>query len=173
MTQDTAWIGDVRQCWAGLKAEIEEKYAELWRTPELPNMEHRSSALLCDWLEAHGFDVERGAHDIATDAPSVIERNDVDAVLIASPDRTHADLALAALAARKPALCEKPLAATPEDCLRVVRAEEKTGSQLIQVGFMRRFDPAYVRMRSALMTGRLGDPLMMHNFQLSNLPMVN
>ena len=66
MTDDTTWIGDVRQCWAGLSAEIEEKYAELWRTPELPNMEHRSSALLCDWLEAHGFDVERGAHDIAT-----------------------------------------------------------------------------------------------------------
>ncbi len=58
--------GAVRQCWAGLRDEIETHYAALWNTPELPNMEYRSSALLCDWLESHGFVVERKACGIET-----------------------------------------------------------------------------------------------------------
>ncbi len=60
------WPGHVRQCWAALRGEIETKYAALWKTPELPNMEYLSSALLCDWLEDHGFAVERGACGIET-----------------------------------------------------------------------------------------------------------
>lgn len=58
--------GAVRQSWAGLREEIEAHYAALWQTPELPNMEYRSAALLCDWLESHGFTVERKTCGIET-----------------------------------------------------------------------------------------------------------
>lgn len=66
MNNENAWIDHVRRCWAELRPEIEQNFGLLWDHPELPNMEHGSSALLCDWLEHHGFAVERGAHDIPT-----------------------------------------------------------------------------------------------------------
>src|SRR5581483_11579271 len=86
------------------------------------------------------------------------------AVLIASPDATHGPLTCEAIAAGKPVLCEKPLAPTSRECLDVVAAEQRAGWRLVQVGFMRRFDPAYVEMKSVLLSGKLGRPLMLHCF---------
>jgi myo-inositol 2-dehydrogenase/D-chiro-inositol 1-dehydrogenase len=86
----------------------------------------------------------------------------VEAILIASPDPTHEELVLACLAAGKPVLCEKPLAPDIEGCLRIVAAETAMGRRLVQVGFMRRFDPGYGAMQSALRAGQIGAPLLMH-----------
>lgn len=86
----------------------------------------------------------------------------VDAVLVASPDSTHKDLTLACIAAGKPVLCEKPLAQSAAECAQVIAAETKLGKRLVQVGYMRRFDPACVEMKAELVSGRLGNALMMH-----------
>lgn len=107
---------------------------------------------------------ECGAVDTATDPAATIARSDVDAVLIASPDQTHALLSIAAIEAGKPVLCEKPLAPTTEDCLKVIAAEVSSGRQMVQIGFMRRFDPSYTEMKAALVEGLLGRAMMMHNF---------
>src|SRR5207249_3640154 len=64
----------------------------------------------------------------------------------------------------KPVLCEKPLSQESKECLDVIAAETKTGKRLVQIGFMRRFDSAYVEMKAALQSGQIGAPLMMHNF---------
>ena len=56
---------------------------------------------------------------------------------------------LACIAAGKPVLCEKPLATTAEASLHVVDAEAAAGRRLVQVGFMRRFDPGYGRQARA------------------------
>jgi myo-inositol 2-dehydrogenase/D-chiro-inositol 1-dehydrogenase len=98
----------------------------------------------------------------ADSAEGVIEADDVDAVLVAAPDPLHEELALACLAAAKPTLCEKPLATSVEGSRRVVEAEVATGRRLIQVGFMRRFDPAYAELRAALLGGEVGDVRVMH-----------
>ncbi|WP_138472036.1 Gfo/Idh/MocA family oxidoreductase [Poseidonocella sp. HB161398] len=108
--------------------------------------------------EAHG------AADMATDPEAVIARKDVDAVLIASPDETHAPLSLACIAAGKPVLCEKPLSSSPAACVEVMEAEMAAGRRLVQLGFMRRFDPSYAEMRAARGPGGIGRALMMHNF---------
>lgn len=105
-----------------------------------------------------------GAADIATDSASVIARGDVDAVLVASPDRTHAPLSLACIAAGKPVMCEKPLSQSPAECRQVIAAEAAAGRRFVQLGYMRRFDQSYVEMRAALQDGSLGRALMMHNF---------
>ncbi|HET7412435.1 MAG TPA: Gfo/Idh/MocA family oxidoreductase [Pararhizobium sp.] len=103
-----------------------------------------------------------GACRTFADPIELIRATDVDAVLIASPDETHKPLVLACLEAEKPVLCEKPLARTPADCLEVVAREVELGRRLVQVGFMRRFDPGYVEMRRTVEEGTLGTPLMMH-----------
>ncbi|WP_367325577.1 Gfo/Idh/MocA family oxidoreductase [Streptomyces sp. HUAS ZL42] len=95
------------------------------------------------------------------DPYAVISDPEVDAVVIASHDSTHADLSVAAVRAEKPMLCEKPLAPTLDECVRVVRAERQAGAGLISLGFMRRFDPAYVELKEALAAGVCGAPLLL------------
>jgi hypothetical protein len=65
---------------------------------------------------------------------SLIESDQVEAVIVASPDATHAELTLACLASGKPVLCEKPLASSAAEALRVVDAEVGLNRWLIQVG---------------------------------------
>ncbi len=101
-----------------------------------------------------------GGARTCADGQALIRDPEVDAVVIASPDPTHAELALACLAAGKPVLCEKPLATSLADAERVVRAEAELGRRLIQLGFMRVYDPAHRALQAALTEGRLGRPLL-------------
>lgn len=94
------------------------------------------------------------------DPRKLIQADEVDAVLIASPDETHVALTLACLEAGKPTLCEKPLATTVEDAERVLQAEVALGRKLISVGFMRRFDPQHVAVKNIAGSGEIGAPLL-------------
>ncbi|MBX7431804.1 Gfo/Idh/MocA family oxidoreductase [Mycobacterium sp. Y57] len=87
---------------------------------------------------------------------------DVDAVVLATPGSTHEKQLLACLENRKPVLCEKPLTTDVETSLEIVRREAELGVKLIQVGFMRRFDPEYAQLKALLDGGELGAPLVMH-----------
>ncbi len=115
----------------------------------------------------HDFDTDRAAALAAevgaTPAGSAAELIDaVDAVVIASPDPTHEELVLACLAADLPVLCEKPLAVDVAGAERVLAAERDRGRELVQVGFMRRYDPAFVALRDAVLGGRVGTPRIVH-----------
>lgn len=99
---------------------------------------------------------------LSPDALTLIADPEVDAVVIASNDATHAELAVAAVRAGKPTLCEKPLAPTLPEALAVVQVVEQEGPGLLSVGFMRRFDPGCVELRAALAGGAIGAPLMVH-----------
>jgi myo-inositol 2-dehydrogenase/D-chiro-inositol 1-dehydrogenase len=107
-----------------------------------------------------------GGATVAPDAAALIADRAVDAVVIASHDSTHAELAQAAVEAGKPVLCEKPLAPTVAACEAVLRAEARAtgsaGPPLISVGFMRRFDPAYVELKAAVDAAAHGAPLLLH-----------
>lgn len=103
-----------------------------------------------------------GAKRVIADPHDLIKDPKVNAILIASPDATHAEYALACIKAGKPVLCEKPLAPIAAEGLKVVEAELSAGRRLVQVGFMRRFDPAYTEMRAALDTGLYGEALALH-----------
>ena len=100
---------------------------------------------------------------VFADPMALIASDKVEAVVIASPDATHAGLALACLSAGKPALCEKPLATSAVEALRVVDAEVALGRRLLQIGYMRRFDPAYVEMKRGADEGGIGSPVLLHN----------
>jgi myo-inositol 2-dehydrogenase/D-chiro-inositol 1-dehydrogenase len=93
---------------------------------------------------------------VASSADRLIASDEVDAVLVAAPDPLHEELAMACLAAGKSTLLEKPIGATAAGSRRVVDAEVSCGRRLIQLGFMRRFDPAYVALRQAVLGGSVG-----------------
>jgi myo-inositol 2-dehydrogenase / D-chiro-inositol 1-dehydrogenase len=108
------------------------------------------------------FASEAGADRVHADGLDLIRDPDVDAVIVAAPAAIHEALVLACLDAGKPVLCEKPLAATVDACRRVVGAEAALGRRLVQVGFMRRFDPGYATMARRLAAGDVGPPLLAH-----------
>ncbi|TCU30489.1 myo-inositol 2-dehydrogenase/D-chiro-inositol 1-dehydrogenase [Rhizobium azibense] len=129
-------------------------------------MQGATLQLVCDMDEARARDVANlyGAVDVVSDPQAAINRDDVDAVIVASPDFTHAPLSLACIAARKKILCEKPLSQSSDECLKVIKAEMAAGAKFVQIGFMRRYDQSYVEMQRALKSGATGRALMMHNF---------
>jgi myo-inositol 2-dehydrogenase / D-chiro-inositol 1-dehydrogenase len=94
---------------------------------------------------------------------AVIDDSAVDAVVVASWGPTHEDYVLGAIAAGKPVFCEKPLATTRKACVRIIEAEVAHGSRLVQVGFMRRYDPAYGALKAVLDSGKIGTPLLFHS----------
>jgi len=98
---------------------------------------------------------EYGVPALAT-AEAAFSEPDVDAVLIATATETHADYIEKAVAAGKPALCEKPIdlsLARVEAC----RARIGDGAARVQLGFNRRFDPGHRAAREALAAGEIGD----------------
>lgn len=110
---------------------------------------------------ARAIAAETGA-GVADDAHAIVRDPAIDAVVVASPDATHRDLTLACLAARKPVLCEKPLAPTAAEARTVIETEIAIGRRLVTTGYMRRFDPAYVEMKTRAADGAFGAPLMFH-----------
>lgn len=130
----------------------------------LIRQEARGAALVavCDADVARAKAAASSA-EIFTDPLELIASDNVDAVVVVSPDATHADLAIACIEAGKPVLCEKPLGVSGADALRVVEAEARAGKALVHVGYMRRFDPAYIDMREALESGDLGEAVLLHN----------
>ncbi|WP_405933299.1 Gfo/Idh/MocA family protein [Streptomyces sp. NBC_00827] len=99
---------------------------------------------------------------VHADATAALDAPGVRAVLIASPGPAHEEALLAAFARGLPVLCEKPMVPDSAGALRVVEAEARLGRRLVQVGFMRRYDAEYQRLKSLLNSGRLGRPLMLH-----------
>jgi predicted dehydrogenase len=89
------------------------------------------------------------------DATQMLEAG-LDAVVIATPDAYHADLAVAALQGGLHVLSEKPLSYDVVDISRIAAARDRAG-RIVQVGYMKRFDPAYRMLRDLL--GTVTSPL--------------
>lgn len=89
---------------------------------------------------------------------AMLERKDLDAVLIATPDTFHAQAVEIAARAGKDILCEKPLALSLADAHAALRAVSAAGRRL-QIGFMRRYDPAYRAAMKRVEAGEIGVPV--------------
>ena len=98
----------------------------------------------------------------AVDVETLLGRPDVDGVLITAPARSHTDLVVAAAAAGKHVFCEKPMAVTLADADRAIAAAEQAGI-VLQVGFNRRFAPAFAAARAAIDAGRIGTPQLLRS----------
>ena len=97
--------------------------------------------------------------DVSTTVPGeVVDHPEVEAVLVASPTGTHADLVARVVAAGKPLLCEKPLAPSFDDVSRIVASVIASGITA-QVGFHQRFHPLYRWLAEVVSAGRFGTPM--------------
>lgn len=97
-----------------------------------------------------------GAAKSFSDYRELLADPDVDAVSICTWNNTHAEIAIAALNAGKHVLVEKPLCLTVEEALAIQEAVRKSG-RLLQVGFVRRYDPNAQLLRRFAEQGEFGD----------------
>ncbi|HTS67785.1 MAG TPA: inositol 2-dehydrogenase [Terriglobia bacterium] len=98
---------------------------------------------------------------VAASSEEILSDPRVDAVLICSSTDTHAELIVAAARAGKHIFCEKPIAHDLAKIDAALEAVAKAGVKL-QIGFNRRFDPNFGRVRRAVQSGEIGTPRLMH-----------
>jgi len=96
-----------------------------------------------------------------TDYREIIANPDVQAIIICSSTDTHAEIIIAAAEAGKHIFCEKPIDHSLEKVDAALAAVEKAGVKL-QIGFNRRFDSNFQRVRQAVESGEVGTPHLMH-----------
>ncbi|MHB9131387.1 MAG: Gfo/Idh/MocA family oxidoreductase [Armatimonadota bacterium] len=96
-----------------------------------------------------------GAPVAVRDYQQLLTLPEVDAVVVATPNDTHAEIVVAALEAGKHVLCEKPMATSARDCDRMIAAAERAGKTL-QIAQPYRYSPFYRHMQSLCSGGVLG-----------------
>jgi 2-hydroxy-4-carboxymuconate semialdehyde hemiacetal dehydrogenase len=97
---------------------------------------------------------ERGIGHAATTLEECLERDDVDAVILATPTQMHADQGVMCMEAGKPVLIEIPMADSLADSIRLVEAQKKTGV-LAMAGQVRRFNPSHQWIHNKIVAGEL------------------
>ena len=110
--------------------------------------------------------VEEAARSVATeldipfaetDYRKLLQRKDIDGVVVCSSTDTHAQIVEEAAAAGKHVFCEKPIALEIDRTKQVLTAVEEAGVKL-QVGFNRRFDPSFRKAQQLIESGEIGTP---------------
>lgn len=128
------------------------------------NLSHRVKGAelvaVVDPLEGRAKQVaqELGVPNWSQNPNDVFENPDIDAVAIVTPTTTHAELVKRAAASGKHIFVEKPITQTLQEADEVIEAIRKN-NVFCQVGFMRRFDPAYVEAKKRIEAGDIGKPI--------------
>ncbi len=102
-----------------------------------------------------------GIPQVAADSEEIFRNPAIDAVLICSPTATHAELVMRAARAGKHVFCEKPIDHSLSRIDLALGEVSKAGVKF-QVGFNRRFDANFARVRNAVVGGEIGTPHIMH-----------
>ncbi|MFC3884578.1 inositol 2-dehydrogenase [Bacillus songklensis] len=106
---------------------------------------------LQEWASSKGISVLTDNYkDLLTDP-------EIDAVFICSPTNTHAQIIKEAARAKKHIFCEKPVSFSVEETIEALKVVEEEGVKL-QVGFNRRFDPNFKKVRELVQQGEVGQP---------------
>jgi 2-hydroxy-4-carboxymuconate semialdehyde hemiacetal dehydrogenase len=98
--------------------------------------------------------VERNIGFASTSLEACIARDDVDAVILATPTQMHADQSIACMKAGKPVLIEIPMADSLEDSQRICDVQKETGI-LAMAGQVRRFNPSHQWIHNKIVAGEL------------------
>ena len=94
-----------------------------------------------------------------TDSMKLLQRSDIDAVIVAVPTKFHRDIVVEASNCGKHIFCEKPMGMNVQECLEMIEVSEKNGV-ILQIGFMRRFDKSFRRAKQIVDSGKIGQVVM-------------
>lgn len=106
---------------------------------------------LQDWA------ADRGIMHVTKDSAEIMQDSDIHAIFICSITETHVPLILQAAKAGKHIFCEKPLSMDIHQTKEVIEVVHKAGVKL-QIGFNRRFDHNFMRIREGVQAGKIGEP---------------
>src|SRR5262249_2716093 len=113
---------------------------------------------ICDvWEKARRNGQKTGKlsdDQVYTDYRKMLENKDIDAVVVATPDHTHAPIAIAAMEAGKHVYIQKPMTRTVEEAFKVHEVAKRT-KRVVQVGSQGCSDPKYLKAREIVKSGRL------------------
>jgi predicted dehydrogenase len=119
---------------------------------------------ICDFNEGNIVrtmkEITNGSPIICNDYRDLLNKDDIDAVIISVPNYLHKEVAVSFLEAGKHVFLEKPIAHTLEDCNAILEAANRSGTTL-QIGLVYRYSNVYRRMAKELKQGRLGQVNMM------------
>ena len=99
---------------------------------------------------------ELGIDKYYLDYKDVLKDESIDAVVVVTPTVFHEEIVVAAAAAGKHVLCEKPMAMNEQECKNMIKACDDAKVKL-QIGFMRRFDESFRHAKERIDSGEIGD----------------
>ncbi len=114
------------------------------------------AAVDVDEGRARAFAERFGAETVATDLGAVVDRDDVDAVIVTTANNLHAPLTIQALDAGKHVMVQKPMALTLAEADAMIAAADRSGKQLM-VSFFEFFHPAFKRAKELVDAGTIGE----------------
>src|SRR5690606_19702772 len=124
-------------------------YGQLMAVCDIDNA-HRAAYL--SMLIRSGFNLAPGYKDYR----EVLDRDDIDAVVIATPDHWHVKIAVEAIQAGKDVYCEKPLSLTIDEGRQMIRALDKS-DRVMQVGTQQRSERQFIQAIALVRAGRIGE----------------
>lgn len=112
---------------------------------------------------------ENGSPKAYQDFRDLVNDPELDAVVVTTPTKLHAEVVIAAAEAGKAIFCEKPLSLDLEEAERMDQAVQKAGV-FFQLGFMRRFDRAYAAAKRKIEEGMIGEPVVFKSTSKDQFP---
>lgn len=97
-----------------------------------------------------------GASQSYINYQDLLSNKEIDAVLVVTPTSLHKPVVIDAARSGKAIFCEKPLSLSVEECIEIETVVDETGA-FFQMGFMRRFDSAYIAAKQKIEAGMIGD----------------
>lgn len=135
------------------------KIVRVRHLPETVSNPDAEVSAVCDIVEERAKELAQEFNCKAyIDYRHLVEDNDLDAVIVAATNTTHAEMTIAALNAGKHVLCEKPMATSLRDADRMIEASENSGKQLM-IAHNQRLEPANQKAREIILSGKLGKVL--------------
>jgi predicted dehydrogenase len=138
-------------------------HSQAWRTVnrvfDLPIQVEMVAVAGRDARAVHAMAARHGWWEATTDWRELVARDDIDLIDVCTPGDTHAEISIAALAAGKHVLCEKPLANTVSEAEEMVRVAEQARVAGVRsmCGFNYRRVPAVAHLRDLIAAGSLGE----------------
>lgn len=132
------------------------KIVRVRHLPETMMNPHAEVVAICDVVEARAKEMAQ-EYDCKAyfDYRQLILDPEIDAVIVAATNTTHAEMTIAALKAGKHVLCEKPMATTLEEARNMLDAAKASGKQLM-IAHNQRLEPAHIKAREIIQSGKLG-----------------